>query len=156
MITFVTAPAATVSTHATPNSETDHLRFLTAASKGAFIKKLGLGGQGANLTAIHGIRVRGYRYSTPSTSGGAITPRSRTTPAATAIITAFTAPSVGTTATIQFAGFCGAAGPGGWQALNRDSFIQLDANGGANGNLDLLSSSGFASLTFEYDVEHEE
>lgn len=155
MISFTTGPAATVSTHATPNTETDHIRFLTAASKGAFFKKVNLGGQGADLTAIHGIRVRLYRYGTASTSGGAITPRPKI-PGATAILTAFTAPSVGATPTLQGVGFCGAAGPGGWQAWNRDSMIQLDAGGGANGNLDLLSSSGKASLALEYEVEHEE
>jgi hypothetical protein len=156
MITYSSAPGATVSTSGSINTEVDHIRFLTGSTKGAFFKKLELSGQGANLTAIHALRVRMYRYATPSTSGSALTPRSRTAPAATAILTAFTAPTPGSTPTLQAVGACGAAAPGGWQAWNRDSMIQLDANGGAAGNLDLLSSSGFAALTFEYGMEHEE
>jgi hypothetical protein len=156
MITYHTGPGATVSTSGSINTEVDHIRFLTGSSKGAFFKKLDLSGQGAELTAIHAIRVRFYRYATPSTAGSAATPRSRTAPAATAVLTAFTAPTPGATPTLQAVGACGAAAPGGWQAWNRDSMIQLDAGGGAAGNLDLLSSSGKAALTFEYGMEHEE
>jgi hypothetical protein len=52
----------------------------------------------------------------------------------------------------------GKAGPGLWFAINPDSGIILSANGGANGNLDIASSSSeAAALPFEINaIEHAE
>jgi hypothetical protein len=152
---YATAAAANVATNATPNTDTDHLRLLTVAAKGAGIKALYLIGKGAGLTAISGIAARLVRYGTPSTVGAAITPSPRGTIGA-ASLTALTAPTVGATPLQQLVIGCGAAGPGGWVAPDVDSQISLDANGGANGNLDLLSSSGTAALNFQYSLEHAE
>lgn len=156
MFIYQTGPAANVATHATPNSETDHIRFLTATGARAAIQAIFLQGKGAALTAISGIVARLYRYATASTAGSAITPRPRMPVAAAAFLTAFTGPTVGTTATLQVAVGCGAAGPGGWVARDEDSKVHLEAGGGANGNADILSASGTASLNFEYSVEHSE
>ena len=156
MFVYNTGPAATVATHATPLSETDHIRFLTATGVRAAIQAIFLGGRGAALTAISGITARLYRYGTASTAGSAITPRPRAATAAAAGLTAFTGPTVGTTPTLQVAAHCGAAGPGGWVARDEDSKVHLEPGGGANGNADILSASGTASLNFEYSVEHSE
>lgn len=153
---YHTGPAANVATSGTPNTEVDHIRFLTAAAKGAYIQAINLIGKGAGLTAISGIVARLYRYATASTVGSAITPRPRPGTQPAAVLTAFTAPTVGATPTLQVACGCGAAGPGGWIARDDDSKVQLDAGGGANGNADLLSASGTASLNFEYGIEHSE
>lgn len=152
---YATAPSANVATNATPNTDTDHLRVLTVAAKGAAIKALYLIGKGAGLTAISGIAARLIRLATASTSGSAITPSPRGTVGAAAL-TGFTAPTIGATPLQQLVIGCGAAGPGGWVAPDVDSAIALDANGGANGNLDLISSSGTASLNFQYSLEHAE
>lgn len=152
---YATAPAANVAANATPNTDTVHLRFLTVAAKSAAIKALYLVGKGAGLTAISGIAARLVRQATASTVGGAITPTPRGTIGA-ASLTAFTAPTVGATPTQALVIGCGAAGPGGWVAPDLDSAIALDAAGGANGNLDLISSSGTASLNFQYTIEHAE
>lgn len=153
---YHTGPAANVATSGTANTEVDHLRTLTAAGRGARISGLYLTGKGAALTAISGIIVRLYRFVTASTVGTAITPRPRDPLSPAALLTAFTAPSVGGTPTLQLAVGCGAAGPGGWVARDQDSPMELVPAGGANGNLDLLSASGTASLNFEYSLEHAE
>jgi hypothetical protein len=152
---YATAPSANVATNATVNTDTDHLRLLTVAAKGAAVKALYLVGKGAGLTAISGIAVRLVRLATASTVGTAITPTPRGT-VGTASTTAFTAPTVGATPTQQLVIGCGAAGPGGWVAPDVDSQIFLDANGGASGNLDLISSSGTIALNFQYSLEHAE
>jgi hypothetical protein len=152
---YATAPAANVATNGTANTDTDHLRLLTVAAKGAAIKALYLLGKGAGLTAISGISARLVRQGTASTVGSAITPSPRGT-VGVASLTAFTAPTVGATPLQQLVIGCGAAGPGGWVAPDVDSQIFLDANGGASGNLDLISSSGTIALNFQYSLEHAE
>jgi hypothetical protein len=152
---YATAPAANVATNATVNTDTNHLRVLTVAAKGAYLKSLLIGGKGAGLTAISGIALRIVRQGTPSTVGTATIPSPRATIGA-ASLTAFTAPTTGATPLQQLAIVCGAAGPGGWVAPDVDSYIALDANGGANGNADLISSSGTASLNCQYTLEHAE
>lgn len=152
---YATAPSANVSSNATPNTDTDHLRFLTVAAKGAQLKALYLIGKAAALTAITGIGTRIIRLGTASTVGSAITPAPRGT-SGTASLTAFTAPTIGATPLQQLVVGCGAAGPGGWVAPDPDSQISLDAAGGANGNADLVSSSGTASMNFQYTIEHAE
>lgn len=155
MFIYATAPVANVATNATPNTDTNHLRVLTVAAKGAMLKALYLIGKGAGLTAISGIATRIVRQGTASTVGSAITPAPRGTVGA-ASLTAFTGPTVGATPLQQCVVGCGAAGPGGWVAPDFDSGITLDANGGANGNADVISQSGTAGLNFQYTLEHGE
>lgn len=150
------APAANVTTSATANTEVDHLRTLTGSTRIASIIGCYGIGKGAGLTAISGIVLRLRRFTTASTAGTAITPAPRDPTAPAAVLTAFTGPTVGTTATQQLAFGFGAAGPGGWVAINPDAGILLVAGGGANGNADILSASGTASLNFEYSTEHVE
>lgn len=141
-------------TNSTINTDTDHLRALTVATRPASVNAIYLLGKGAGLTAISGIIIRVARFSTPSTVGTAaqIRPRDPAAPAATT--TWFTAPTVGTTQIQQLVVGCGAAGPGGWVAPTADSQIYLEANGGADGNLDLISQSGTISLNFEMSVDY--
>lgn len=156
MFAYSISPGANVATNATANTLTDHLRTASGASRTALFNALYLIGKGAGLTAISGISVELNRYATPSTLGTAITPRPRDPDAQAAVLGANTAPSRGTTATLQLAVGCGAAGPGGWVAPNPDAKIVLEAGGGAQGNADLESKSGTVSLNFEYTLEHEE
>lgn len=155
----VKAGGATHSTNATPSTDTDHLRFLTAASKTAQIQGIYIHGRGGALTSISGIGIRLVRAGTASTGGTAITPAPRVPTQPTAILTAFsdtTAITAGATPTQALVFGCGAAGPGGWVAPDADSKIALDANGGANGNVDLISACATASLPFTATVEHAE
>lgn len=156
MFVYSTVPGANVATNATPNTETDHLRTVTGASRQALLNALYVIGKGAGLTAISGIVFRFKRFSTASTAGAAITPAPRDPTAPASTITAATAPTAGATPTLQNAIGCGAAGPGGWVAPNPDSQMTMVAGGGANGNVDLFSASGTASLNFEYTLEHAE
>jgi hypothetical protein len=59
---YAISPAANVSTNATPNTDTDHLRTLSGSTRGAAVTGLFLIGKGAGLTAISGIVVRLARY----------------------------------------------------------------------------------------------
>jgi hypothetical protein len=143
-------------TSGTANTEVDHLRTATGTSRQAAVTALYVIGKGAGLTAISGIVFRLRRFATASTAGTAITPTPKDPTAPASTITAATLPTAGSTGTNQIAIGCGAAGPGGWVARDRDSEIVLAAGGGANGNLDLFSASGTVSLSFEYALEHME
>lgn len=155
MLIYNIAPPAAVTTSASANTDVDHLRLLTVAARMAWVKGLQLRGKGAALTTITGIEVMLKRLATPSTVGSAITPIPRDLSGTVAArLTAFTGPTIGATPTIQLAIGCGATGPGGWIAPDVDSYITLDANGGANGNLDLISQqAGVVALGFGYDIE---
>ena len=156
MFMYSISPAANVATNGSADTDTDHLRFLTTATKAAFVNALYLTGKGAGLTAISGIIARLVRFSTPSTVGSAIVPAPRGPGAPAAVGTPFTGPTVGTTQTLQLAVGCGAAGPGGWVAPTPSAQMGMNANGGALGNFDLISQSGTISLNFEYTLEYEE
>lgn len=155
MLIYNIAPPAAVTTSASANTDVDHLRLLTVAARMAWVKALALRGKGAALTTITAIEVMLKRFATASTAGSAITPIPRDLSGSVAArLTAFTGPTIGATPTIQLAIGCGATGPGGWIAPDVDSYITLDANGGANGNLDLISqTSGTVALPFGYDIE---
>jgi hypothetical protein len=151
------APATSSQTNGAANTETNHLRTFTGAARSAAINALYVFGKGAGLTAISGIGYRLKRMSAASTVGTdlARNPRSPNYPAAA--LGANTLPTNGTAAAYQLAIGSGAAGPGGWVAPNPDSMIQLEAgNSGGNGNVDLFSASGSASLFFEYSLEFQE
>jgi hypothetical protein len=149
-------PGANVTTNATPNTETDHLRTVTGASRGAAFTGCYVVGKANAATSISGIAFRFKRFSTASTAGAGITPAPRDPSAPAAGLTAATAPTAGATPTLQLAFGCGKAGPGGWVARDPDSVIYLAAGGGASGNVDLFSASAEASLNFEYTTEHAE
>lgn len=154
MFVYNIAPPAAVTTSASANTDVDHLRLLTVAARMAWVKALYLRGKGAALTTITGIEVMLKRMATASTAGSAIVPQPRDAGSPAARVTPFTGPTIGATPTIQLALGCGATGPGAWVAPDNDSYIDLDAGGGANGNLDLISqTAGTVALGFGYDLE---
>jgi len=142
-------------TSSTAGNLTDCMRFLTGTTRQAAIQALYMQGRGAGLTAISGISARIIRLQTASTVGTAATPRPRDLTAPASTITISSAPTIGSgTVSIQVSVGCGAAGPGGWVAPNPDSAILLSANGGINGNADLIVGSNTVSLNVDVDVEH--
>lgn len=152
MIAYNIAPPAAVTTSASANTDVDHLRLLTAASRVALITSLLLRGKSAAQTTITGIEAMLKRFATASTVGSSIVPVARKG-ATTAILTAFTGPTIGATPTIEAAFGCTITGPGQWSAETPDHYIDLDANGGANGNLDLISqTAGVVALPFGYNL----
>lgn len=156
MFVYNTSPPANVTTNGTANTDTDHLRLLTVAGTIALVRALYLKGKGGGLTAISGIEASLKRFATASTVGTAIVPQPQDGRAPAAALTPFTAPTIGTTATIALSISCGATGPGAWVAQDRDDEIHLAAGGGANGNLDLISQSATISLNFGYSLRHME
>ena len=155
---FATAPTADVATSASANTAVDHLRTLTVAQQAAAVTKLDLIGKGAAQSTITGIEIRLSRFTTPSTVGSGITPAKRNSDQPAANLTAFTGPTIGATETIQWSGGMMSSGQGGFTPLDPyDDAIYLVANGGANGNLDLLSQTeGTAALNFHYTLGHRE
>src|SRR5262245_28218175 len=119
-------------------------------------------GKGAGLTALSGIMLRLKIYPTTAAAGGsAITPAPTDNRAPAATSTAAAAATAGGNVTagtgtlVQVGGFgFGASGPGGWVAPNPDAAVTLD--GGATKSGDLFSSSGTASLNFEWNAEIQE
>lgn len=156
MFVYNTSPPANVTTNGTANTDTDHLRILTVAGTICLVRALYLKGKGAGLTAISGIEASLKRMATPSTVGAAIVPAPADARSPAAATTPFTGPTIGATPTIALSISCGASGPGGWVAQDRDDEIHLVAGGGANGNLDLISQSGTISLNFGYSLRHME
>jgi hypothetical protein len=157
MFVYNTAPPAAVTTSGSANTDVDHLRLLTVAARMAFVKGLYLRGKSAAQTTITGIEVMLKRFATASTAGSAIVPNPRDAGSPAARLTPFTGPTIGATPTIALALGCGITGPNSWVAPDVDSYIDLDAGGGANGNLDLISqTAGVVALPFGYSMEHGE
>jgi hypothetical protein len=151
------SPGTNLTTNATANTETDHLRFLTVANqRPCLVNAIALIGKSAGATSLSGIALHVKRFGTPSTGGTAITPTPRAAVAPAAATTAFTAPTVGSTPSIQLTIGCSIGGPGAWVAQEPEAAVILEPNGGANGNVDFLSISGTASLPFELSVDFSE
>ena len=137
------------------NTETDMLRTLTVANQAPAQVK-GLYGAMRSGTA-GGAQLRARRFATASTVGAAATPDPRRPGQPAASLTAFTLPTAGATPTqVLSIGLAQTGGMGGWVALEPDHAIWLNPNGGANGNLDILSIANAASIGFDYTVEHSE
>lgn len=156
MFFYNTAPDGNRATNGSVNTDFDHLRFLTGSNRIARIQGINLTGKGSQLTSISGISIRVKRLATPSSAGSAQTPRPRHPAMPAADITAFLDPTIGATPTVQLAIGCGAAGGFEWKAREEGEKIGLQAGGGANGNADIISQSGTASLNFELGVVHQE
>lgn len=151
---YNTAPTANVTTNASANTDTDHLRILTVSPRMAFIRYLSAKGKAAAATALSGVELWLKRFATASTAGSAITPVKADPSSPAAVTTFFTGPTIGATPTIAGSISTGVSGMGAWQAADRDDEIALEGAGGANGNLDLISQSGTVSVPFTYNVRH--
>jgi hypothetical protein len=155
---YRTSPTADVTISGSANTSVDHLRTLTVG-RDVTITKLDLTGKGQALATITGIEGRLSRFGTASTGGGAITPNPSNPDAPAATLTAFTAPTIGTTEKIQWAGGMNAAGQGAFQAIDplADDGVVLANGGGANGNCDVISQSeGTVALPCKYTLWHRE
>lgn len=144
------------STNSSGDTETDMAQFLTVAEQ-APCNIVGLYGAAYNQTSVGGIVLRARRWTTPSTSGSSFTPAKRNTQSPAASTGVVTGPTAGSTATnLLSIGLAQTGGMGGWQALEPDAAIVLRPNGGANGNVDIISIATAATMTFDYTVEFNE
>lgn len=147
------APATPYATHATPNTE-DPTLVLRQAVRGFELRSMLAHGRGAALTAITGIGYRVRRWTTVGTGGTAVTPNPRRigTTASTTAADKVTAIVAGTISGAYQAAFgCGAAGPGGWVALDSDAAICVE--GGSADELDINSVCGVASMLHHVSAE---
>lgn len=93
-------------------------------------------------------------YSVASTVGQQQTPQPRNPNNPAASTTAFQAPTAGTFKALRVSiGLAQTGGMGGWVNLEAPAAIQLLANGGANGNADMVSIFNAASVVFDATME---
>lgn len=140
------APATPYATHATPNTE-DPTLVLRQATRGFDVLSVLVHGRGASLTALTGIGYRMRRWTTAGSGGTGITaaPTRIGTAASTTAADKVTAITPGTVSGAYQLGIgCGAAGPGGWVAMNADDAIHVE--GGSADELDINSVCGVASM----------
>ncbi len=133
-------------------TETDHMRFLTGSTRQCMLAQLVVSARNAT---VGGGTLRLRRYSTPSTSGTAITPAPKDPGSQAAVTTAFTLPTVGATATQQ--GSYGLSQTGAqllFGAAEMNDTWVLQAGGGANGNIDFVSIMNGTSVPFDLTTEH--
>lgn len=144
---------ATLSSSGSANTELVNMA-IRQATRGVDIQSFAVVGRGAGLTAISGIAFRCKRWTTAGSGGTSITPNPRrigTTASTTAVDsqTTITAGTVSGVTQLMFG--CGAAGPGGWAAMNPDSMIHIE--GGSSDEIDVYSISGTTSLNFDLGAE---
>lgn len=133
-------------------TETDHMRFLTGSTRQCMLAQLVVSARNAT---VGGGTLRLRRYSTPSTSGTAITPAPKDPGSQAAVTTAFTLPTVGAIATQQ--GSYGLSQTGAqllFGAAEMNDTWVLQAGGGANGNIDFVSIMNGTSVPFDLTTEH--
>lgn len=138
--------------NATAATETDHLRLLSGSTRQCMLAQLVVSARNAT---VGGGTLRLRRYATPSTGGTAITPAPKDPGSQAAVTTAFSLPTVGTTATQQ--GSYGLSQTGAqlfFGAAEMNDTWVLQAGGGANGNIDFVSIMSGTSVPFDLTTEH--
>lgn len=132
-------------------TESEHMRLLTVANQES-ARITGLIG-GARFGTAGGMLLRLKQWSTPSTGGTSQTamPRDSRSPAAqTTALNDATTITAGTTATYRgTVGLAQTGGTGGIVPNEPSDAIVLQPNGGANGNMDLVSIAIGTSVTFD-------
>jgi hypothetical protein len=132
-------------------TESNHWRLLTVANQET-ARIMGLSG-GARFGTAGGGQLRIKTWSTASTGGTSQTPAKRNPNSPAASTTAFNDASTitsGTTATYRMSvGLAQTGGMGGLVPVEPAAAIALLANGGANGNADMVSIFNAASVTFD-------
>jgi hypothetical protein len=157
--------AENFTTSSSANTEIDAGFIKPGATRPFSLLAMRSQGKGAGLTALSGIVLRLKQWTSTASSGGSsVTPApvQGTGLAPASVATAGIGTSGGTAAVTSGTGGpsikggfgMGASGPGGWVAPNPDAPPQID--GGATQSLDIFSSSGTASMNYEFDAEIQE
>lgn len=150
---YYNSDAQGLTSNGTPLTESDHMQLKTATTRSANI--IGIQASGRSATP-GGNTIRARRFSTASTSGSALTPAPLDAGAQAAVTGVVTGPTAGTTATQLLSFGFPATGGNGWQAMDLNTGIYLDANGGAKGNVDIFSICTAASVPIDLAVTHGE
>lgn len=151
---YTVTPGTQLTSSGSTNTEVDSAFIKAgAAGRGCGIQRVDVHGRAPALTAISGLTFRWKKWTTASTAGTGMTGRPADEAGMQAAkFTAAYSPTPGSGGGNYHGSFgCGAAGPGGWAALNPDSMKFLEA--GYAGSLDLYNESGTASLKYEFQIE---
>jgi hypothetical protein len=140
-------------TNATPNTETDAIRYLTVSPRPCNITRIIAGASATAVDAQVHLDIR--RMSVASTVGSAFVPEKMDPGSQAAVTTPLTLPTKGTPNTNPTL-YMAFNSRGTWQfvALNPDEAIALITAGGANGNIDILSMASTASVPLRATVLH--
>jgi hypothetical protein len=151
---FYYTSAWSVSTNATPNTETDNFRYLTVSPRPCNITRISVGASGAAVDAQLFLDIR--RMSVASTTGSAFVPEKQDPGLQAAVTTPFTAAITKGTPNTNPALYLALNSRGTWQwvATNPDEAIALITAGGANGNIDVLSNASTASVPMRVTQVH--
>lgn len=145
-----------VTSNGSANTETDHLRLLTATGTAESTKIVGLYGAARHGTA-GGAQLRLKTFATPSTVGSGATPAKRHPSFPAAKTTAATGPTAGGTPTVRLTvGLAQTGGTGGWVALEPGAAVTLLQGAGANGNADVFSIANGTSVPIDFTLEFSE
>jgi hypothetical protein len=152
MSLYYTTNAQGLTSNSSAATETDHMRALTGTTRAAAIVQAFISARNAT---VGGMTLRLRRYSTPSSSGSAITPTAKDPGAQSAVTSFYTAPTPGSTATqVKSVGASQTGAQGFWGAAEANDAETLQANGGANGNIDFFSICNGTSVPLDLTVEH--
>jgi hypothetical protein len=144
-----------VSTSATANTESPTWSMKPGVAT-VSLQSMLVTGKGAGLTQLSGIIHRIVHFATASTGGVAIVPSPKDSrlqglvTAKATVVSAQTLPA-GPVRTNKLAFGHGATGPGGWNAMNPDSYESMV--GGGVDSTDAINASGTLSLLFEWSAE---
>ncbi len=140
-------------TNGTPNTESDAMRYLTVSPRPCNFTRIAVGSSGAAQDAQVFLDIR--RMSVASTAGAAFVPEKQDPGLQAAVTTPLTAPTKGTPNTnpALYLAF-NSRGTWQWIATNADEAIALITAGGANGNIDILSSASLASVPLRLTQVH--
>ena len=147
------ATAGTLTTNATPNTETEAF-FLKPGARNVTFAAISMIGKGAGLTQLSGIVMRIIKWGTASTAGTSITPQPVDPGMQAATATAASRPTSGTTRTNGLITGCSGTNLGGWTMPNVDAGIVCQ--GSAANCVSGLDASGTASLNYEFSFDSQE
>jgi hypothetical protein len=129
-------------------TESDHWRFLTVAEQETAKLKDWYGTARSGTAGGGSLRIK--TFTTPSTGGTSYTLNKKNPNNPAAQTTAFYTPTAGGTPVVRLAvGLAQTGGQGGYLAPTLPDSIDLLANGGANGNLDIFSIFNAASIALD-------
>ncbi len=141
------ATAATSTTNATPNTETD-IFFVKAGTRTVDLTQVTLQGMASAASTIAGMTARAVKFGTASTAGTTVTPSPVDPGIQAAKSTSASGPTVGTTRVNHFVTGCSAGGNTSWIPVMDGAGMTLEGSGALS--MDLISSSGLASFPYSW------
>lgn len=144
-----------LTTSGTTNTESDAMMVAAGSGRTNWLRKILVHGKANALTSISAITFKLKKFTTASSGGTSITPVPMDVGAQAAKCTAAYSPTAGSGDGAVRATFgCGAGGPGGFVAEDRDAAPVLES--GSGDSHDVFSQAIATSLAFDISMYVEE